>query len=759
MKFFKDKTSISLSTLLLVLYLLVGMPQHSEFFVPGCGVVDELATPSTRTSRSYFVQPSTAQDFRDIQTVVVLPNEFFRDPATGQSLPQSTDEIKAEAEGAIAAANQTLAALGLRIVTVEYKTFRDDASDPYAEAVQQRNAFSMLSTATTQYNSYQNKNYDLVLLLGRGAFGGKFGLAYPGSSCVSQQHSVVFATQAGTTEARKYAFAQTIAHEVGHFLGMNHDSEQHDDGRSVMWPTFVAKPFGFSNTSIAEAAQHSGPGKVGGRCFAFQSSGGGDADSDGDGVKDSVERTDASDELDAGSYKEHLNNPVYALWNGFLAMINIVEVVNPASEDSYVTLRLHNAAGGVEFEDRFLIPARGQYDIVLNSLDGFIANSYGLVSIEYEGQLEGRTTYYRNAPTGGFEFAFSIPFQKELFGTTYAAFNTFQPSSHPEHAVDQVANWLSIVNLESVASIFRLHTYGSSGEVIATRTVVVPGKGRVDLDGGHGISGADVVGVHEIIPVSSESAYLAQVIRYGGNAPAGVEPDAYRFAFPLIARAGSGRPLQTFVSTENNADNWVELANTSRRTITLDVVVTKPSGELLIQRTLEIPSHSQQHLDAAAILRDAGVDDGSITVSSNRNSSLLVNSMSYFRNSEGSVSAIFGSQAGESFGVELTGSYNLFLDAENDLKIANKNSEAEVVVLKLGLADSIREYTFTIPANGMKVVKLHDTLSYGTAPDTYGFVSVAGSASGKLAAELIRIAHSHGSEFSEVDFAFPTAVR
>ncbi len=757
MKFFKEKTTISLSTLIVVLYFLVGMPQHSEFFVPGCGVTSEINHSHLAKSPLHYTSRSLSPDIRDIQTVVVLPNEFFTDPTSGETLSQSTDEIKAEVEGAIAAANQTLAALGLRMVSIEYQTFRNDPNDPYAAAAAQRSAFSMLSTATTQYASYENSNYDLVLVLGRGAFGGKFGLAYPGSSCVSQQHSVVFATQAGTTETRKYAFAQTIAHEVGHFLGMNHDAVQHGDGRSVMWPTFVTKPFGFSDISIAEALQHSGPGKAGGRCFAIQSSGSGEVDTDGDGVSDAIERTDGSSELDAGSYKEHLGNPIYALWNGFLQMINIVEVVNPSTEDSYVTLRLHSASGEEVFKQRFLIPAEGQYDIVLNALEGFQVNSYGLVSLEYDGPLEGRTTYYRIAPAGGFEFAFSIPFQKVLFGTTYAAFNTYQPSSDPQHAFDQVANWLSVVNLESVASIFRLHSYGSTGDVIATRTIVVPAKGRVDLDGGHGFAGPNVVGVHEIIPVDPESAYLAQVVRYGGNAPAGFQPTSYRFAFPLLARAGSGRPLQTFVSTRHGADNWVELANTTRRTVVLDVVVTDPSGSLVVQNSLELPAHSQYHMDAALVLREAGVEDGSITVSSNRISSLLANSMSYFRSPEGSVTAIFGSQASESFGETLTGSFNLFLEAKNYLKIANKSAAEEVVTLTLGLTGSTREFSFTIPANGMKVLDLHDTAEYGAASDTYGFASVSSQTKSALAAELLRVRNVPQTE--TVDFAFPTAVR
>lgn len=476
-------------------------------------------------------------------------------------------------------------------------------------------------------------------------------------------------------------------------------------------------------------------------------------DSDGDGVSDASEAIDGTDIYDAGSFKGTLPNPAYALWNSFLDMQNILELVNTDSKNATARLFLYAVDGSLAYTTTITIPSYSQKDLILNSIDGFKTNSYGIVKITHSGVLDGRISYYRKDAQGGFDFAFSVGFTNPTLGTSSVGFNTFQPSLNAQDSNLIVENWLSVVNLSENAARFIVNSYNQNGELLKSNMLKVSPFMRIDVDGGHGFAGAGVVGLHEIIPLDSNTQYISQLIRYGRNQNLG-----YNFAFPLGAKAGNGRPLHMPISRLHGSDNWIEVANTLNLSEHITVKFFNSLGEEVSTQNLKLNSHAQTHLNAASYLSDG--ESGSVIVTSEHLNSIVAQSMFYFRNTTGGISAMYGTQAKESLGNNLTASYNLFLGMNNWLKLSNtSNSDINILIkvqsASFNTSELNTEYEVTILAHSSIDVALHDSRELKVEPNSYGSISLTTQTSNSIIAELIRTR----SISDELDFAMPTLVR
>jgi len=77
-----------------------------------------------------------------------------------------------------------------------------------------------------------------------------------------------------------------------------------------------------------------------------------------------------------------LTSPVYSFWNGFLDMINILELVNNGSEYLSVAVSFYDSSGSINGDRRNINIAPGsQFDLILNSLEGFTVSAYGTVCV------------------------------------------------------------------------------------------------------------------------------------------------------------------------------------------------------------------------------------------------------------------------------------------------------------------------------------------------------------------------------------------
>lgn len=438
----------------------------------------------------------------------------------------------------------------------------------------------------------------------------------------------------------------------------------------------------------------------------------------------------------------------YGLWNGFLKMVNIIELINHDSQAVNAQVNLFATDGTLVSSNTVAVGASSQQDVIVNSLPGFRADFYGIIQVS--NNVEGRMTYYRPTATAftDFDFVFGVPLSAPITGDSRVAFNTYQPSFDPADQGLLVANWLSIVNLSGSAQSFTVKKYDSAGGLLSSVGYPVSAKSRLDIEGGHQSPGPSNVGLIEIQPSDGSAGYLAQLMRYGYG-PAG----GFEFAFPLIAAAGTGSAQAIPLGSRYTAQNWLEVVNAGSIDDTVDVKLYNQAGALLDAPSLQLPAHSQHHIDVNAVLGAGAI--GSAVVSSQGGRPVVAQSMIYYRSTDGSIGSMYGSQARAANGSSATGSFNLFLSMENYLKIVNPNSSSanyDVTISSLFSAGSSQ--TVNIPAHSSVELDLHDTATYGTAVNSYGSVIVQPvSPSLPSIEEVLRLKHTTATE---VQFAAPT---
>jgi len=332
-------------------------------------------------------------------------------------------------------------------------------------------------------------------------------------------------------------------------------------------------------------------------------------------------------------------------------------------------------------------------------------------------------------------------------------FNTFQPSLNPAEAVNPVANWLSLINISEEPRSFNVDKYNQRGELLSSERSVIPAFGRTDLDGGHVNPGPMQVGLNVVTPDDATAPYLAELMRYGyGDA----QGSFYNFAFPLVAKAGSGRTMYAPISNSYSAQNWLEVVNTLAESASAIVKFYNSAGMLLETKNLTLAPYAQEHLNASALVQP--LESGTVEIIPSHRNSIIAQSMYYFRRAaDGSMAAMYGSQAREPMGNRLSGTYNLFLDMLNTLRLINPTSSDVNAALTINNLTSPRTLSVTVPAKGTIDLELGDTAVYGTAPDTYGVVTVETAAAGGLLAEMIRTRLLSGE--GDLDFRAPTEVR
>lgn len=483
-------------------------------------------------------------------------------------------------------------------------------------------------------------------------------------------------------------------------------------------------------------------------------------DTDLDGSCDAEESE--SDPDDPGSARASRQLPLYALWNGFLQMTNILELVNRTGDDVAVTVHLHDIDGVLRRTIELTLRGYEQRDLILNGLPEFTINSYGLVVVTAAvgtGQepLDGRISYYRSgAVPGTFDFAFSVPLTAPSYGRSSVGFNTFQPSRFPPDAANEVSQWLGVVNLDrTTAKQFTIYRFNEQGVLLATGVYTVPPFARLDIEGGHVMPGASKVGQHVVIPHDVIAPYIVQLFRYGTNAPSGVTPTGFDFALPTLGRAGNGRPQRATISTGGGGENWVELINAREAATAVTIEFFDNSGTLLSGESFILPPFAQRHFNAGAFLGSNA--SGSVRVTPSARSAVVGQSMFYFRDAAGRITTMYGTPLRESFGDELIGSYNLFLGMYNWLKLTNLASTETTVSLTI-VTPTLEQHetTWVLPPLGGVDLGLHELEAFGTAAGTYGLVRARGFVPGAVSSELLRV---HPLPDGTFDFAVPTSVR
>ena len=483
------------------------------------------------------------------------------------------------------------------------------------------------------------------------------------------------------------------------------------------------------------------------------------ADTDADGVCDAQEALDGSNSLDPGSFKTVIESPVYALWNGFLRMNNVLELINIGQSKLDAEVSLFRIDGTLGSKVKIPLQAGQQFDLILNNMSGFAADSFGVVVVSFNGELDGRLSYYRLSPIGSYEFGFAVSLSNPLVNRSVVGFNTFQPSLNALDLNNTVANWLSVVNLDAATREFTVRKYNQAGSRLQTQKFSLAPFARIDLEAGHVIPGPFQVGSLEIIPQDPGLPYLAQLYRYGGNTAGALLPSAYAFAFPLSAKVPNGEKQYLSISSRQQGQNWLEIINTRADSLTVAVDYYDSGGAKIKNEIIALAPRAQENRNADSLL---GKEENCIVVlTPSKETSLIAQSMYYFRDIYSGMSAMYGTQARELFGIGQFGSYNLFLGMKNYLKITNTYGLSTKVTLSFSTFDSasqlaeLSRYTYRILPFQTIELPVHDSELFNTSPDTYGVIGLSPNREGVILAEVIR-ALGGSANF---EFAAPTEVR
>jgi hypothetical protein len=190
--------------------------------------------------------PLTPAEFRAVDVVVVSSGDF--------TAGRSDAEVVQDINEALELANRYYLPVGLVLRLSGVQIFQQGLGDPYAEPAARHDARQMLETLRGEWSFRESPQHAVTVVFGKSSFGSTYGLAYPGTTCLMPQFAMAFASQSGDGTDARLNFGATLAHEIGHTFGLDHDSNVYADGPSLMWPYFSPNISGFSQYSLNQFA-------------------------------------------------------------------------------------------------------------------------------------------------------------------------------------------------------------------------------------------------------------------------------------------------------------------------------------------------------------------------------------------------------------------------------------------------------------------------------------------------------------------------
>lgn len=438
-------------------------------------------------------------------------------------------------------------------------------------------------------------------------------------------------------------------------------------------------------------------------------------------------------------------SPAYTFWNGFLGMVNILEILNPNNSDLACTVKLHDLDGNITSTSSIIIAANSQRDLILNDLSGFSTTSYGLVSVDSGNpEIDGRITYYRSSSdlwASEFEFVFSLPFLPATSDTSYAIYNSYNPSQSLEDLETLIPNWLSVANLENTVQNFTVTYRDQDGHNINSSVLAIPPFGKRDIQAGHEFSTGGAVGLVSVAPENSSTNYIATVNRYGVN-----NDGSYSFSFGVPTRVGN--PAKMLLPAGGEGLSVLELANISNNTNSIAVSWHDQEGTEVSTVTEILTAYSQKHFIASAVLGGAAAG----TISIDGQGPVIAGTAQYFYDHGGRITSGHYTEARESFGTTLSGSFNTYLGMDNWLRLGNLTNSNQTVVVGYGNSNSTSIF---LPAYGRRDAIIPTSEQEINPYGSYGSFTLTLPEPGAVSASMTRSRIVD----SKLDFITTTPVR
>ncbi|MFN8390821.1 MAG: hypothetical protein U0136_11065 [Bdellovibrionota bacterium] len=442
-----------------------------------------------------------------------------------------------------------------------------------------------------------------------------------------------------------------------------------------------------------------------------------------------------------------LSSPVHYLWNGFLTMQNVVGMLNRSGTPLDLTVRMLDQDGSELSATALQVPPNGEYDLAVNLLPGFRVNALGVLQVEFAGNaFDGNGFFYRYAKDGRtLEFMTGAPFESRLLGPSFASYNTIQPSRRTTQLANEVTSWLAVSNLNQTAEKdFTVELYDQSGNLVQSKKLTVPPRGRRDVSAGHENPGPGHVGLIRIVPADNNSAYTASIIRYGASAPSSALAKFYHFSVLTPAQRASSTFEWGQISRGGDGENWVVLSNTSNTAGDFNLSFRSNSGAQLGDMNVHLNGFAQIHLFANGLLAPA--ESGVVKVTALTPNSFVAESDFYFYDrANGELTAAYSSLFRRPTNADNIGSYNTFLGQYNYLKAFNVNdvggaTTVNNVTISQSSGSAIGSADIALaPEQGLELA-LHD-LPFAPASGSYGPISLTDPTLSVIA-DVLRLQYS-----------------
>ena len=455
-----------------------------------------------------------------------------------------------------------------------------------------------------------------------------------------------------------------------------------------------------------------------------------------------------------------ISSPAYADYNTFLDMINVLELVSVGTEAVQADITAYGSDGTEIRTVRTIIESGQQQDFIVNDLINQQTDTYGVVQIEFVGETQkkeliGRMSYYRLNDDGlTYSYAFSRQLNEPSSGTTFATANSFDPQGRGYI----VPNWLQVTNLSSTAQGFLLNLYDQTGSLLGTQHINLDPFQRWDAAAGH--EQGQGVYLNQVIPDSADADYLSAVTRYGSNALPGKPMNDFAFAFALDTRTGTGDTQFSIISNLEGQcftqTNWVEVINVTTSSVAAALTFYDEEGDLAGTTSVNLYPHSQYHFNGSALI-DAGTY-GSVHIASNTPSGLLSQSVVYIHECQSNdIQTAYALPAVAAGAYPIFGSYNRFLNMQNDLLVVNVGPLGRTIDMTLrSNGQTLYEDNFNVRDHAVARLDLNDETTYSTAADTYGTIELEDNTPASFIAYTLR----HRVNPAEtVDFVNPTLFR
>lgn len=470
------------------------------------------------------------------------------------------------------------------------------------------------------------------------------------------------------------------------------------------------------------------------------------ADTDADGVSDAQEVVDGSDPKDRASFRFTLGTTFCSEWNGFLGLWNVVELINQTNASRSFSATLYSIEGQAQSSLSGSILPGAQTDVLVHDMTGFAPDSYGKLCMEIPnasaGDVDGRMVHYRSQGDE-MQFAFAMAFDNGLTGPVFVPYNTFQPSLDPSDAASPVANFITVLNLDTASSqTGTIYYYGQDGTLLDSETRTLNPGQRIDL-AAHQF-GRDRVGLAEWRPANDTARFQVRNIRYLYD-----NPDffpSFDSALQIESVRGSGQNLLMPVDTRDGS-SIVEVSNSGDNVASFRLSFYSADGTLKQSIEDSLGARGTRHFIADGVLEHA-LGSARISVNSGK---LIATVMQYARTASAGIKNLYGIHGREALGLVLGGTYNNFLSQSCALLVVNALPTAQTVSYSMTRYDGtvvVQSASLSLPGSGAVAVDIcaHD------APDTLGKVTVQPAVNNSIVATIVR--RGAGD-----NYRFPTPVR